>query len=116
MKSFLVNFSGHCFMTIKLERRTKKKKTARKRFPKCCAESINWINKSIFDSCNIESHFYSHEERSHENSCIKIVHQDTIFSVHTIWHFENALSFTVSLIDHFDTNRLCIGHYEVRVE
>lgn len=43
MKSFLVNFSGHCFMTIKLERHKKEK---RKTFlGGNCSAKVNQLDK-----------------------------------------------------------------------
>lgn len=71
-KLFSVNFSGHCFMTIKLERTYRRKKSLTQNgeenvLQKIVAQkSINWINKSIFSSCNIESHFYGHQRDSCE--------------------------------------------------
>lgn len=76
-------------------------------FQNTAQKSINWINKSIFGSCNIESHFYRHRERSSENmgeSCIKIIQKG--HNIGRPLHSEMALSITGSSIDHFDANRL----------
>lgn len=128
-ESFLVNFSSHCFLTIKLERWPHSRIAAKKRLYRrekrfwgnVAQKSINWINKSIFDSCSIESHFYS--QRFSGKSCMKIIQRDDELDVRppasatTPERSAITLSITQPSIDHFDANRQPVsGTSEVGVE
>lgn len=91
----MVNFSGHCFMTIKLERHhttrwSRKKGEKTVLLQNVAQKSINWINKSIFGSCKIESHFYRHEETQWK-SCIKIRQSSVKENTFACRHFFTTL-------------------------